>query len=256
MANVVIIPCLDIKDGRVVKGVHFVELRDAMDPVEAARAYCEGGADEIAFLDITATIQKRRTVFDVVRKVAAVVDVPLTVGGGVKSCSDIELVLGSGASCASISSAAFRNPEMVREAVQRFGPETITIAIDADVNASCPSGREVYIDGGRTATGKDAVEFAREMARIGVGRILPTSKVTDGTKGGYDIHLTRAIADATGLPVIASGGAGTLEDFYQAAVEGHATGLLAASVFHFGILTIRQVKEYLHDRGVAVRLRS
>ncbi len=256
MAEVAVIPCLDIKEGRVVKGVHFVKLRDAADPVEAAKAYSEGGADEIAFLDITATIQKRRTVFDVVRKVAAVVDVPLTVGGGIRSRNDIELALRSGASCVSMSSAAFRNPDMVREAVKHFGSETITIAIDADVSASCPSGREVYVDGGRTATGKDAVEFALEMARIGVGRILPTSKVTDGTKGGYDIPLTRAIADATGLPVIASGGAGALEHFHEAAVEGHATGLLAASVFHFGILTIRQVKEYLHDRGVAVRLRS
>ncbi len=256
MAEVAIIPCLDIKDGRVVKGVHFAHLRDAADPVEAAKAYCDGGADEIAFLDITATVEKRRTAFEVVRKVAAVVDVPLTVGGGIRSCSDIASALRSGATSVSISSAAFRNPAMVRDAVKRFGSDKITVAIDADANASCPSGREVYIDGGRTPTGRDAVEFAVEMAEMGVGRLLPTSRATDGTKGGYDIPLTRAIAESTGLPVIASGGAGALEHFYQAAVEGHASGLLAASVFHFGILTIRQVKEYLHGRGVAVRLRS
>jgi len=254
MEFVRIIPCLDVKDGRVVKGVHFVNLRDAADPVEAARAYSEGGADEIAFLDITATVEKRRTVFDVIRRVAGVVKVPLTVGGGIKSCSDVEEALESGASFVSISSAAFRNPRMVGEAVKRFGSERIIVAIDAESNPRCPSGREVFIDGGRTATGRDAVEFAREMADVGVGQILPTSKATDGIRGGYDILLTRAIADATGLPVIASGGAGSLEHFHEAVVEGHAQGLLAASVFHFGTLTIRQVKEYLRSRGVPVRL--
>jgi len=254
MIAVRIIPCLDMKEGRVVKGVHFVNLVDAADPVEAAKAYSDGGADEIAFLDITATVEKRRTMFDVLERVAAVVEVPLTVGGGIKSCEDVEQALRSGASCVSISSAAYREPGMVKEAVRRFGGERIMVAIDADANPSCPSAREVYIDGGRTPTGKDAVEFAKEMAEIGVGQILPTSKATDGTKEGYDLQLTRAIADATGLPVIASGGAGTLEHFYQGAVEGHASGLLAASVFHFGILTIRQVKEYLRERGVAVRV--
>ena len=249
-----VIPCLDIKGGRVVKGVHFLNLVDAADPVEAAEGYSRGGADEIAFLDITATVEKRRTMFDVLKKVAAVVEVPLTVGGGIKSCDDVEQALKSGASCVSISSAAFRTPEMVKEAVERFGSAKIILAIDADANESCPSGREVYIDGGRTATGKDAVEFAKEMAEIGVGQILPTSKATDGTKDGYDIQLTRAIADATGLPVIASGGAGTLEHFYEAVTEGHAQAVLAASVFHFGIFTIQQVKEYLHERGVPVNL--
>ena len=249
-----IIPCLDMKAGRVVKGVHFVTLRDAADPVEAARAYSDGGADEIAFLDITATVEKRRTMFDVLEKVAAVVAVPLTVGGGIKSCADIENALKSGASHVSISSAAYRNPVMVREAVAQFGSERIVVAIDADVNNACPSGREVYIDGGRTPTGKDAVEFALEMADIGVGQILPTSKATDGTQSGFDLHLTRSIADATGLPVIASGGAGTLQHFYEAVAQGHAQGVLGASVFHFGILTIRQVKEYLKAHGVPVRL--
>jgi cyclase len=254
MEPVRIIPCLDMKDGRVVKGVHFVELRDAADPVEAARAYSDGGADEIAFLDITATVEGRRTMFDVVQKVAAVVKVPLTVGGGIKSLDDIEQALACGASAVSISSAAYRNPKMVKEAVARFGSGRIIVAIDADANRSCPSGREVYIDGGRTATGKDAIEFAKAMADLGVGQILPTSKATDGTKAGYDIALTRAIAEATGLPVIASGGAGTLEHFYAVATEGKAQGLLAASVFHFGTFTVRQVKEYLRSRGVAVKL--
>ena len=254
MAEIRIIPCLDMKEGRVVKGVHFVELRDAGDPVEAARAYSEGGADEIAFLDITATVEKRRTMFDVLAKVAAVVDVPLTVGGGIKSCDDVAQALASGASCVSISSAAYRDPDMVARAVEKFGSGKIMVAIDADANESCPSKREVYIDGGRTATGKDAVDFAREMADLGVGQILPTSKATDGVQEGYDLQLTRAIADATDLPVIASGGAGALEHFYAAVAQGRAQAVLAASVFHFGTFTIRQVKEYLHQRGVAVRL--
>ena len=254
MDTIRIIPCLDMKDGRVVKGVHFVELRDAADPVEAAQAYSEGGADEIAFLDITATVEKRRTMFDVLKKVAAAVQVPLVVGGGIKSCDDIEQALASGASCVSISSAAFRCPTIVQEAVSRFGGEKIIIAIDADTNDSCPSRREVYIDGGRTPTGKDAVQFAKEMAQLGAGQILPTSKATDGTKAGYDLRLTRAIADATGLPVIASGGAGTLEHFRHAVTEGGASAVLAASVFHFGIFTIKQVKEFLRQKGIPVRL--
>jgi cyclase len=254
MEPIRVIPCLDIRDGRVVKGVHFVALRDAADPVEAAKAYSDGGADELAFLDITATVEKRRTVFDLLQRVAAVIDIPLTVGGGIKSCEDIEQALEAGASCASISSAAYRDPEMVKEAVTRFGPESIVIAIDADANNSCPSGREVYIDGGRTPTGKDAIEFSKEMAEIGVGQLLPTSKATDGTTDGYDIELTRGIADATGLPVIASGGAGELEHFYEAVAEGHASAVLAASVFHFGTFTIRQVKEYLRERGIPVNV--
>jgi len=254
MDNVRVIPCLDMKDGRVVKGVHFVELRDAGDPVEAARAYSEGGADEIAFLDITATVEKRRSTFDVLAKVAAAVDVPLTLGGGIKACEDIEEALKAGATSVSISSAAYRNRELVKEAVSNFGSKRIIVAIDADANESCASGREVYIDGGRTATGKDALEFAREMADLGVGQILPTSKATDGTLDGYDIELTRAIADATGLPVIASGGAGKLEHFAEVVNEGHASAVLAASVFHFGTFSIRQVKEYLKERGIPVNL--
>jgi len=254
MRPVRVIPCLDINQGRVVKGVHFVELKDAADPVEAAKAYSDGGADEIAFLDITATVEGRRTVLDLLRRVTAVVKVPVTVGGGIKSCADVEAALEAGASCASISSAAYRDPDMVRQAVERFGSERVLVAIDADANADCPSGREVYIDGGRTATGADAVEFAQRMAELGVGQLLPTSKATDGVQDGYDIQLTRAIADATGLPVIASGGAGKLEHFHEVVAEGHADAVLAASVFHFGTFTVRQVKEYLRSRGVEVNL--
>lgn len=253
MEPILIIPCLDMKAGRVVKGVHFVELRDAADPVEAARAYSDGGADEIAFLDITATVEGRRTMFDVARRVAAVVHVPLTVGGGIKTCVDIEEALDSGASRVSISSAAFRDPGMVRDAVRQFGADRIVIAIDADVNEGLPSKREVYIDGGRTATGRDAAAFAREMAALGAGFFLPTSKGADGTKDGYDLRLTRAVAEATGRPVIASGGAGKLEHFYEAVAQGKASAVLAASVFHFGTFTIRQVKDYLASRHISVK---
>jgi len=249
-----IVPCLDMKEGRVVKGVHFVDLRDAGDPVECARAYSDGGADEVAFLDITATVDKRKTMLDVVKRTVAVMQVPLVVGGGIKSCEDVRDTLDAGASAVSISSAAFRDPDLVPAAVEEFGGDKIIVAIDADKNEGRASGYEVYIDGGRTATGKDAVEFAKEMAAKGAGQLLPTSKRTDGTRDGYDLPLTRAIADATGLPVIASGGAGSLEHFYQAVVEGHAQAVLAASVFHFGTFTVRQVKEYLKERGVEVNL--
>jgi len=254
MEFVRVIPCLDMKGGRVVKGVHFVNLVDAADPVEAAEAYDRGGADEIAFLDITATVEKRRTMFDVLERVAKVVHVPLTVGGGIKSLDDVEQALASGASRVSVSSAAFRDPDLVGSAARQFGSNKIIIAIDADINPALPSHREVYIDGGRTATGKDAVEFAREMADLSVGQILPTSKAADGTKDGYDLELTRGIADATGLPVIASGGAGKLDHFYQAVAEGHAQAVLAASVFHFGEFTIHEVKQYLRARRVPVRM--
>jgi len=249
-----VIPCLDIRGGRVVKGVHFVDLVDAADPVEAAQAYSKGGADEVAFLDITATVEGRRTMFDVVKRVAEVVQVPLTVGGGIKSVQDVGDAIDSGASAVSISSAAVRDPEMVKAAVDQFGSDKIIVAIDADENDSLPSKREVYIDGGRTATGKDAVEFATEMAGLGVGRILPTSKKADGTKDGYDLDLTRGIADATGISVIASGGAGKLEHFYDAVAQGHARAVLAASVFHFGEFTVREVKQYLRARRLSVRM--
>ena len=254
MEPVIIIPCLDMKNGRVVKGVHFVELVDAADPVEAAKAYCASGADELAFLDITATVENRKTMFDVLKKITAAVSVPVTVGGGIRKLQDVEDALKSGANAVSISSAAYRDPAFVREAVKQFGGNRVCIAIDVDVNDALPSKREVYIDGGRTATGKDAVEFAKEMKDTGAARILPTSKACDGSCTGYDLVVTRAIAEQTGLSVIASGGAGTLEHFYQAVTEGKASALLAASVFHFGTFTVKQVKEYLASRGIPVKL--
>ncbi|MBC7235239.1 MAG: imidazole glycerol phosphate synthase subunit HisF [Chloroflexi bacterium] len=256
MEPIKIIPCLDMRDGRVVKGVHFTNIRDAGDPVEAARAYSAAGADEIAFLDILATVQRRATMLDLVKKIAAVIEVPLVVGGGIRSLEDIEDALRAGATSVSISSAAYRNPDLIPQAVARFGGERIIVAVDADASARMPSGRELFIDGGRTATGMDAVEFCVRMADTGVGRLLVTSKMADGTRQGYDLELTRAVADQSGLPVIASGGAGELEHFYQGVVAGHASALLAASVFHFGILTIPQVKQYLHERGIPVHLPS
>jgi cyclase len=243
-----------MKDGRVVKGVHFVALRDAGDPVECARAYQEEGADELAFLDITATVEKRRTMLDVFRKVADVAEVPLTLGGGIRTLADIEAALDAGADKVSMSSAAVREPDLIEAAAKEFGSACIVVAIDADASEEVPSGHEVYIDGGRTPTGIDAFEFAKAAEDRGAGTILPTSKGTDGTKEGYDIPLTRGIAERVGVPVIASGGAGTMEHFYEAATEGKASVLLAASVFHFGEIKIPELKAYLKDRGVEVRL--
>lgn len=249
-----IIPCLDIKDGRVVKGIQFVNLKDAGDPAENAARYCEEGADEIAFLDITATVQGRKTMVDVVKKVVKVINVPLTVGGGVASLDDAKRLVDAGVSRISISSAGFRNPSLLKEVSDTIGRENTIAAIDVDRNPDLPSGYEVYIDGGTTATGKDALEFAVESVSQDIGQILPTSKAADGTTEGYDLKITRMIADATGLPVIASGGAGKLEDFYLAVIEGHASAVLAASVFHFCIFSIREVKEYLKSKGIAVNL--
>ncbi|MBS3948907.1 MAG: imidazole glycerol phosphate synthase subunit HisF [Dethiobacter sp.] len=244
-------PCLDMKDGRVVKGVQFVNLKDAGDPVECARAYCAAGADELAFLDITATLEGRRTMLDTVRRVAAVTTVPFTVGGGIRSLEEVEAVLASGADRASISSAAFRNPSLVEEAAQRFGSEKIVVAIDVDRNEALPSGYEVYVDGGTTATGSDAVAWAREAAARGAGIILPTSKTCDGAKSGYDLPLIRKIREAVGVPVVASGGAGKMADFLDAARAG-ADMLLAASVFHFGEITVPELKQFLARNGVTV----
>lgn len=248
-----IIPCLDIKDGRVVKGIQFVRLKDAGDPAENARRYCDEGADEIAFLDITATIEGRKTMADVVKKVAKVINVPLIVGGGVGSLSDAKSLIDAGASRISISSAGFRNPSLLTEISNAIGKDNTIAAIDVDRNPKLPSGYEVYIDGGTTATGKDALEWAKKCVSLGVGQILPTSKATDGTKEGYDLKITKMISEATGLPVIASGGAGSLEDFYKAVVEGKASAVLAASVFHFHIFSVKEVKEYLESKGIAIR---
>ena len=246
--DIKIMPCLDMQGGRVVKGVHFVDIRDAGDPVQCAQAYCEAGADELALLDITATVEGRETMLQVVRDVARVTTVPFTVGGGIKDVPSAAAVLEAGADRVSTSSSAFRRPEVIGEMVREFGPERVTVAIDVDANSALPSGYEVYIDGGRTATGADAVEWARRVDGQGVGCILPTSKAADGAKTGYDLPLIRAIAAAVSAPVVASGGAGKLEHFHEA-VEAGATILLAASVFHFGLLTIADVKAHLATRG-------
>ncbi len=247
-----IMPCLDMRDGRVVKGVHFVDIRDAGDPVECARAYCKAGADELALLDITATVEGRRTMLDVVRRVAQATTVPFTVGGGIADVASAAAVLEAGADKISTSSAAFRKPEIIAQMVKEFGPEKVTVAIDVDQNPALPSGYEVYIDGGRTATGADAVEWAKKVDSFGVPVILPTSKAGDGAKTGYDLPIIRAMKQNTSAQIVASGGAGTLEHFFQA-VEAGATILLAASVFHFQVIGIPELKDYLRRSGVTVR---
>lgn len=249
--NVRIMPCLDMKNGRVVKGIQFVNLKDAGDPVECARAYCAAGADELAMLDITATVEGRATMLEVVRKVAGVTTVPFTVGGGINDGAAAEAVLKAGADAVSVSSAAFRKPEVIQAMVREFGAAKVTAAIDVAANASLPSGYEVYIDGGRTATGADAIEWVRRLDGFGVGTLLPTSKTTDGMRTGYDLPLIRQIKAVSAIPIVASGGAGTLEHFHEA-VQAGATILLAASVFHFGIINIPELKQFLCKRGVAV----
>lgn len=252
MANKInIMPCLDMKAGRVVKGVHFVELRDAADPVDAAIAYCQAGADELALLDIAATVEARPTMLDVVRKVSQVCTVPFTVGGGVSSTKVAEMVLKAGADKVSVNSAAVRNPALIKELVDEFGPERVTVAIDVDRNPNLPSGYEVYIDGGSMATGMDAIHWARQVDDFGVGVILPTSKATDGAQTGYDLPLIGMISEAVSAKVVASGGAGKLEHFYEAVLAG-AKVLLAASVFHFGLITIGQLKDYLRSQDIEV----
>lgn len=246
-----IMPCLDMQNGRVVKGVHFVDIRDAGDPVACALAYCAKGADELAMLDITATVEGRATLLDVVRRVADAATVPFTVGGGISDVKTAEAVLAAGADKVSISSAAFRKPELVPELIRAFGAGQVTVAIDVDRSAALPSGYEVYIDGGRTATGADAVEWAKRVDGFGVPVILPTSKAGDGARTGYDLPVIRAIKQAVSAEVVASGGAGTLEHFYDA-VQAGASVLLAASIFHFGVIGIGELKAYLSGRGVAV----
>lgn len=254
MEPVKIIPCLDMKDGRVVKGVHFVDLRDAGDPVENATFYQQEGADEIAMLDIAATVEGRKTRLEWAKQVSDVIEVPLVVGGGISSLDDMQALFDVGVSKVSVNSATVRRPELVREAAQQFGGEKVVVAIDGRRNEQMPSGFEVVVSGGQTPVGKDCVEWAVECEALGAGEILPTSMDGDGTLAGYDVPFTRSIADAVGLPVIASGGAGTLEHFYEGVVEGKATALLAASVFHFRTFTVRQVKEYLAGRGIPVNL--
>jgi cyclase len=245
-----IIPCLDVKDGRVVKGVRFVDLRDAGDPVEAAIAYDAQGADELVFLDITASHEDRAIMLDVVRRTAEGIYMPLTVGGGIRAVEDVRRLLRAGADKVSLNTAALAQPEVIREAAERFGSQCIVVAIDARREGDRWG---VYTHGGRRPAGRDAIEWACEAVRLGAGEILLTSMDRDGTKDGYDLELTRAVSDAVTVPVIASGGAGSLEHFHEALVDGHADAALAASLFHFGIHTIAEAKQYLADRGVEVR---
>ena len=249
-----IIPCLDVKDGRVVKGVNFVNLRDAGDPVEQARVYDVQGADELVFLDISATHEGRRTKIDVVRQVAVEVFMPFTVGGGVRTIDDVRNLLLAGADKVSINSAAVRTPEILTEGALHFGSQCIVLAVDAKRVSSTPPRWEVYISGGRIPTGLDAVAWCVQGVELGAGEILLTSIDSDGTLQGYDIALTRAVAEAVSVPVIASGGAGTLEHFAEVLTAGKADAALAASLFHDHVLTIGEVKAYLRDRGIPVRL--
>jgi cyclase len=246
-----VIPCLDVTAGRVVKGVNFVALRDAGDPVEIAARYDEQGADEVCFLDITASSDERDILLHVIEAVASRVFIPLTVGGGVRKVEDVRRLLNAGADKVSINTAAVQNPALVREASSIVGNQCIVVAIDAKKNAS---GWEVFTHGGRKATGIDAVQWARRMQDAGAGEILLTSMDRDGTRDGFDVALTRAVSDAVGVPVIASGGVGTMQHFAEGVLEGGADAVLAASVFHFGELTVRQVKEHMRSRGIEVRL--
>ena len=251
MFKVRVIPCLDVKDGRVVKGVNFVDLRDAGDPVEAAIAYDAAGADELTFLDITASHEARGILFDVVQRTAEACFMPLTVGGGVRTVDDIRKLLTCGADKVSINTAAVERREFVREAAEKFGDQCVVVAIDAKKIGDT---WEIFTHGGRNVTGLNAVEYAKEVVSLGAGEILLTSMDRDGTKSGYDIPLTRAIADAVPVPVIASGGVGNLDHMVAGIRDGHATAVLAASIFHFGEFTVREAKEHMARRGLAMRL--
>ncbi len=248
-----IIPCLDVKDGRVVKGVNFVNFKDAGDPAEVAAAYDKAGADEVVFLDITASADSRSTQLDWVRKVASRVFIPFTVGGGIRTVDDFKLLLREGADKISVNSAAIMNPRLIADAADKFGSQCVVVAIDAKKRVD-GTGWNIYKNGGRVDMGMDAVEWARTAQELGAGEILLTSMDGDGTKAGYDLALTRAVSEAVTIPVIASGGAGTMEHFYEAFTEGKAEAALAASLFHYKELEIRQVKEYLREKGISVRL--
>ena len=255
MSVVRIIPCLDVKDGRVVKGINFVNLRDARDPVEAAEAYCREGADELVFLDIFATVESRKTRFEWVKKVCDVVTVPFAVGGGIVSLEDMQTLFDLGVNKVSINTAAVRNPELIREASRRFGKERLVVAIDGRKNPP-RSGRprlEVVVKSGSESTGLDIVGWAKRLEELGAGEILLTSKDADGTKEGYDLEMTKAVAEAVSIPVIASGGAGKLEHLYEAITIGKAAAVLAASIFHFGEISISEVKMYLKGKGMTIK---
>lgn len=246
-----IIPCLDVNNGRVVKGTNFVNLRDAGDPVEAAKAYDAQGADELVFLDITASAQARNIILDMVAQVADSIFIPFTVGGGIRTVDDFNALLRAGADKVSVNSAAIRNPSLIQEAAEKFGSQCVVCAIDAKRRPE--GGWTVYLNGGRVDTGLDAVEWAKQAVELGAGEILLTSMDCDGVKNGYDLELTRAVSDSVNVPVIASGGAGAMEHFYDAFTAGHADAVLAASLFHFGEITIPDLKAYLAGRGISVR---
>ncbi len=255
MKQIRIIPCLDVKEGRVVKGVNFVNLRDARDPVEAARAYSQQGADELVFLDIFATVENRKTRLEWVKRVREVVTVPFAVGGGIASIDDMKALLDLGVDKVSINTAAVRHPELIKKASKELGKEKLVVAIDGKKNPK-DSGRprvEVVVKSGREPAGLEIVEWARKVEKLGAGEILLTSKDADGTRDGYDLEMTRAVAEAVAIPVIASGGAGTLEHLYKAVTEGKASAVLAASIFHFGEITIPEAKAYLKSRGIPVK---
>jgi len=248
-----IIPCLDVKEGRVVKGINFLGLRDAGDPVALAAAYDKQGADELVFLDITASAEQRGLIFDLAARVAEEVFIPFTVGGGIAHVDDFRRILATGADKVSINSAALKNPELIREAAERFGSQCVVVAIDPKRTGATPSGYEVHVHGGRTPTGVDALEWAERVYKLGAGEILLTSMDADGTKNGFDIPLTRAIANAVTVPVIASGGAGTPGHVYDALTEGHASAVLLSSILHYGEYTIKEIKEYLSGQGLPMR---
>jgi cyclase len=255
MQQVKIIPCLDIKDGRVVKGVKFVDLKDARDPVEAASAYCSAGADELVFLDIAASVEARPTRLDWVKKVKEVTTIPFCVGGGIRDLQDMQALFNLGADKVSINTAAVKNPALIKEASEKFGKEKVVVAIDGKKNppGSSPPRLEVLIMGGEEPTGLDVVKWAKRVEKLGAGEILLTSKDADGTKDGYDIEMTRLVSESVDIPVIASGGAGKLEHFYEVVTKGKADAVLAASVFHFGEYKIKEVKDYLLSKGISVR---
>lgn len=253
MHTIRVIPCLDVHKGRVVKGVNFVNLVDAGDPVECAVAYDKAGADEVVFLDITASSDGRDTVVDMVREVAKKLFIPFTVGGGIRTVDDFKVILREGADKVAVNSAAIKRPELIKEAAEKFGSQCVVVAIDAKRRES-GDGWNIYLNGGRVDTGIDALEWAKKAEALGAGEILLTSMDCDGTKAGFDIELTRMIADAVNIPVIASGGAGTLDHFVEAVKEGHADAVLAASLFHFKELEIKEVKQYMRDNDIDVRL--
>lgn len=254
MDYIKIIPCLDTRDGRLVKGINFVDLKDIADPADMGEAYSKAGADELVFLDITATVEGRKTFLEAVERTVRRLTVPLTVGGGIRTVDNMQELFDLGVARCSVNTAAVKNPALVKEASSKFGSDRVVVAIDTRKNAEMPSGFEVVVDGGRTPIGRDAVQWARECEQLGAGQLLPTSMDADGTQAGYDIPMTRAIAESVSIPVIASGGAGNLDHLVEAVVQGKASAVLVASIFHYGTYTIRQAKEYMASKGIPVRM--